>query len=334
LLGVLISKKVHTTEDQEIVASLNHSLNNLSDLFSSLLDVSRLGAGILDVNTQPIRLRDIFEALATEFSESLQNESINLRVKCQDITVNSDPLLLSRILRNLLTNAIVHSSCNKILLTGKRYEGKVRIMVMDNGIGIPDHEIDNIFKEFYRTPSKKSVGLGLGLSIVIKLCSLLGHEITTNSTLSKGMAFTITLPLLAIASNSETESQLVSGHDKITPRKLLVIDDDLYILDAMQKFLDTSGYQTHTASSFQSAKSIISDGFAPDIIISDYHLNDDVNGLQVLNAFAEMLPYPVKRLMLTGDTGPKMLEEIKSSQIPCLHKPVNVEKLMVQLQTL
>jgi len=335
LLGGLISKKARTPEDQEIVASLNHSLNSLSDLFSSLLDVSRLDAGILDVNSQSVRLLEIFDTLTTELSESLQNEGITLKVKCQDITVNSDPLLLTRILRNLLTNAIVHSDCNKILLVGKRYQGEARVIIMDNGKGIPDNEIENIFKEFYRTKSKKSAGLGLGLAIVMKLCSLLGHNISTRTSLSKGMAFTITLPLLQTTTiGSTSEPHPANDNVKITPHKLLVIDDDQDILDAMSKLLDNAGYHTRPANSFQNAKSIISEGFTPDIIICDYHLNEDITGLEVLNTFLKILPYPVRRLMLTGDTGPDMLEKIKASQIPCLHKPVNVDKLMVLLQKL
>jgi len=334
LIGALIEKKVKNPEDKEIAASLNQSLTSLSDLFSSLLDVSRLDAGILDVNLQPIILSDIFDALSSELSESLQQEGIQLTVRCQALVVESDPVLLIRILRNLMMNVITHADADRVLLIGKKYGDETRIILMDNGCGLEDGEVDNIFKEFYRTKTKKSAGLGLGLTIVKRLCLLLKHGISTSAAPSKGMSFIITLPLLTKIKNDFRTEALTYQATNNERHKIMVIDDDVIILEAMGRLFTEVGYQIRLASSVEDAKVTLAGNFKPDIIISDYHLDEEKNGLDALEELSCMLTYPVKKLILTGETGPNTLEEIKKSGVSCLHKPVDVNKLMLVIDAL
>lgn len=334
LLATLIGKKVDKEEDKELVVSLNHSLTGLSDLFTSLLDVSILDAGTLEINIQAIFLNDIFDALVLELSETVQQKGIELVVRCQPVIVQTDPVLFSRILRNIIVNAVTHSSATRILLVGRQYKGKVRVVVMDNGVGIPNTDIQQIFKEFYRNKTKKSTGLGLGLSIVKKLCVLLDHDIETRSIESKGVEFVITLPLIKKISQNNVPNSIKELPLEKNKYKLLFLDDDASIVDAMTKLLSEVGYQIRSACCIDDAVTILDSGYLPDLLISDYHLDEERTGVDAISVLSSMLSYPVATLMLTGETSSDTLEKIKSSKILCMHKPVNIPKLMMMIESL
>ena len=231
-------------------------------------------------------------------------------------------------------NVITHADADRVLLIGKKYGDETRIILMDNGCGLEDGEVDNIFKEFYRTKTKKSAGLGLGLTIVKRLCLLLKHGISTSAAPSKGMSFIITLPLLTKIKNDFRTEALTYQATNNERHKIMVIDDDAIILEAMGRLFTEVGYQIRLASSVEDAKVTLAGNFKPDIIISDYHLDEEKNGLDALEELSCMLSYPVKKLILTGETGPNTLEEIKKSGVSCLHKPVDVNKLMLVIDTL
>lgn len=354
--------RVRDAETQPLIKQIEDSILSIDGMLSALLDISKLDAGVIRPNVGPVAVAELFKRLETEY----QSHGINLfgtlrerrRFQRQDAdrhafnresgstlrmrpiwtVVQSDPTMLERILRNLISNALRYTRNGRVLVGVRRRGDKLRIEVYDTGPGIPEDQLDNIFLEFHRLGDSgrdRHQGLGLGLAIVNRLVTLLGHEIEVRSRLGHGSRFSITVPLYHDATRHLRVSPSVAPATILHGHRVLVLDDDKAVLAAMDGLLERWGCTVIKAGSLDEARRQIAGHLPPpELLIVDYRLEGEFSGLEAVSILQKDLRRYVPALVITGDTAPDRLREAEASGYPLLHKPVQPAKLRSALHHL
>lgn len=332
----VLGNKEQQPENREIISNIEASVASLDNLLNSLLDISRLEAGLIKPVMQSVPISAMIKHLTEEYSLIAKEEGIMFKSVIPNVVVYTDLNLLESILRNLISNALKHVDHGKVLLGCRRHGDNITIEVWDNGIGIPEGRLTDIFAEFIQVGNEgrdRSKGLGLGLSIVEKLAGLLGHRINVRSWEGNGSAFTIELPL---AHEKEISDKSKDTHavPLLTKGAVFIIDDEAAIRHSLSLVLEQKGYEVHATSgdNCQECKKSASEMTTqPDVIIADYRLQNGYTGTKAIKCLREMFKKDIPAVLLTGDTAPDRLVEAKQSGLPILHKPINVDDLMQQI---
>lgn len=322
----------------EHLMALRKTNEALANLFNSLLDVSRLNAGIVEVNNCHIGLRSIILPLQEEFKSQETVGSLTLMLECNNSAVLfTDPILLARILRNLLSNAIRYTRQGSVTLSCLTLNNNtVRISVIDTGIGIPESEQENIFTEYYQLENPErdsSKGLGLGLAIVKKLCALMEIPIICQSVVGEGSTFSLDVScgdsrLICCKEHNNTVA-IIAG------LIVLVIDDERNVLESMRCLLSQWGCAVITAESVcEALEKITKNHQYPQLIISDYRLREEETGAQAIAAVRQQCKANIPAILITGDTSEERLREANASGLYLLHKPVAPSKLRTVMNQL
>lgn len=247
-----------------------------------------------------------------------------------DSVVDTDPMLLGRIFRNLVNNAIQNTESGGVTIQCRRTAKAVMLSVADTGKGIPEEEKLRIFSEFHQVDSqdaRQGLGLGLGLSIVKRLCELLGIELTLKSSLGKGSVFTLAIPLgLAdnICSHAEVENKL-----NLEGARVLIIDDDKHIRQGMETLLQAVGCETVSAADARLAiSSLHSAKRPPSIIVADFHLANGKTGTMAIGEIRQEFGSAIPAVLVTGDTTIESEQEAARHSLNILHKPVSSDLLL------
>ncbi len=301
--------------------------------------MSKMDADAIDFQVQSVSAKTMMLKIADEFSVLAKEKNIRLRVRANDICVQTDPLWLERVLRNLLSNALRYTEQGSVLLSVRKRSGSALIQVWDTGVGIPEESIDEIFNEFTQLKIpviNGRVGLGLGLSIVHRLCKLMGHDISVNSTINKGSVFSLTLALGQEApANRALEYAVYAANHSLEGKCILVADDEAEVRQAMQMMLQKWGCRVLTADSFESAvRQIESEETLPDALVTDYRFADQNTGLDLVKHIEAAYSKRVPVLMVTGDTSVDNVRQFKASGVRVLHKPVQQAKIRMMLDHL
>lgn len=317
---------------EDTLNKIERSISSMVELFNAILDVTKLDAGVVQPNIGPIRLRKMFLYLADEFAPEADKKGLSLRVRAPDVWVESDEVLLERILRNLISNAIRHTSQGGILISSRPSQGKMRLQVWDTGTGIePEHQA-RIFEEFYQAGSdqnQSSQGLGLGLAIVRRLTRLLDYPLQLQSRPGRGTVIAIDLPV----TNRAVEEGLYAATEDKTIRGLaLVVDDDPSVLDALGNLLKQWGMGLMVANTLQQARQALQT--VPDIVLADYQLQHNETGLMVAELVKSRWGDAVPVVLITGDTRTETIKTLRETGLSVLHKPVRVTQLRSVLETL
>lgn len=313
-----------------LVQRIADSIDALDRLFDELLDISRLDAGTVEVRRRDVSLRPIFERLDAVFAGDAAARELRLRFVPTALAVHTDPILLERILANLVSNAIRYTRDGGVLVGARRRAGKVEVCVCDTGIGIADDQRGLIFDEFYQigNPGRdRRQGLGLGLAIVRRLTTLLGLDLRLRSVVGQGTCFTIPLPA---ASGAPDDTQTVRGPEHqlaFFKGRALIIDDDADIREATTHLLSSWGMDARAVGHLAGAIGQIDAGFVPDVILADLRLGEAVDGIGVIARLREQLARPVAALLISGDTGARELARVKESGLLLLTKPVAPARL-------
>lgn len=338
LFADALNPEVTTARGRTLINNLTRSVESIDELLSSLLDISKLDAGVVKVNAADIPLQPILQKIHNEFFNTATNRGLSFRVHGCDLAVKSDPVLLTNIIRNLVSNALRYTRHGGVLVGCRaRHSGDgeyVAIEVWDTGRGIPEAEREKIFAEFYQldNPERdRGKGLGLGLAICQRLCGLLKHDLELNSRPGRGSVFRVYAP--RARSNARFEIQPPEP-DTVRPAQLehpvvLVVDDEKEILTAMQSVLGTWNCRVLTAGSKQEALETIAGSpyGNPDLVICDYRLRGTETGSDVIAAIQSRLNRKTPAIIMTGDTDPERLREAESSGHVLLHKPVKPAEL-------
>ncbi|TXI30769.1 MAG: hybrid sensor histidine kinase/response regulator [Nitrosomonas oligotropha] len=334
-----LSDRVQDANTSALITQINSAIRTMNTMLSALLDVSKLDAGVIKPATEPVDLATLFTRLASEFVPIAQENHNRLRVQMTAAVVQSDPLMLERMLRNLISNALRYTMQGRVLVVARVYDQLVRISVMDTGMGIPADQLDKIFIEFYQVgnPARnRQQGLGLGLSIVKKLADLLKHPITVSSTIGVGSCFSITLPLAQISQDFSSAKLPDDFIDfSLAGYLVLVIDDDVTILDAMRSLLTYWGCRVMVAThSSDALQQIASDDSEIDLLIIDYRLSENQSGIVTARKIQNHVRLSLPVILLTGDTAPERLREATASGFALLHKPVEIPMLRSMMEKL
>lgn len=334
-MGLLLHSLEDRVEDKSTLATLQQlelAHESMEKLFGALLDVSKLDAGAVDIHLQDFSLVELLNELHDEFKPSSQAKGLLLELQAEDVIVRSDPILLIRILRNLINNAIVHTESGSVCISTVVKPQAVDVVVTDTGPGIPAAEHSRIFSEFHqlRNPERNlAKGLGLGLAIVKRLCNLLGHDVGLASTPGRGTVFTLTVARRTRGSVTSIryrpDAPAIAGN--LAGVGVLVIDDDRAILRAMNELLQRWGMEVEVASGAEEAMAILTTGFKPDILLCDYRLGGSMTGVDLLQVLSRKIGNRVPGLLVSGDTAPQRIKEAHASGYPLLHKPVHPAKL-------
>lgn len=323
-----LESRIQYPEVRGIVDNIRISTDSLSDLLNSLLDISKLDAGVLEPRSTDFALRPLLERIQTDFNDVASGKALRLRIVDCGFVIHTDSAMLERILRNLVSNAIRYTPMGSVLLGCRRKANTVSIEVHDTGIGIKQDEMDNIFEEFYQieNPERdRRKGLGLGLAIVKRLADLLGCELTVSSTPNTGSVFRIGVPYVGTALPQTTPVQTFTNDLQGT--RVLVIDDETMIRVGMRKVLEEWGCEVQEAESIEQALNIVKQGCSIDIILTDYRLRENTTGIEAIHGIHNACEEDIPAIILTGDTDPQRLREAKKSGFKLLHKPVSSAKL-------
>ncbi|WP_119460953.1 ATP-binding protein [Rhodospirillaceae bacterium SYSU D60014] len=322
--------------NEEIIAALEDSLRATNGLLDSLLEMSRLDAGVLEPKPRDFAIGDLLDRMEHEFAGPAAEKGIGLRVVASSAFVHSDPTLLDRMLRNLVSNAVRYTSKGRILIGCRRRGSTLRVEICDTGIGIPADKLDAIFEEFLQlgNPERdRTRGLGLGLAIVHRLAKLLGHRIDVRSEPGRGSRFAVEMPVAhasaPVGRSTETAADSLAG------ALLVAIDDEAMQLRAMSEVFRRWGCVVIAAvSAAEAIDKLSSDGRVPAAVIADYRLRDGATGVEAISAIGSSVGRPVPGIILTGDIEPVRLQEVVATGLVLLHKPIDAESLRQVLQRL
>lgn len=303
-------------------------------LLNAILDISKLDAGTITPLIKTFSVSTIFINLQAEFKTLAAEKNIELRIQKCNLSINTDPILLERILRNLIANAIRYTSKGKVLIGCRRHAHSVSIHVMDTGIGIPHDKQNDIFIPFIQlgNPERdRGKGLGLGLSIVQRTADLLGHTLSLKSTQNKGTAISIDVPLSDQVQVETHNHQSTTNTENISGKRVLIIDDDTDVRTAMSGLLKSWGCLPLAFQNIHDAlKYSNQNKEAIDVILSDFSLPENTSGIQAIAELRTQYHSNIPAALITGDTSVERLQEAKNNDHPIIHKPV----LASELQTL
>ncbi|MDH3712675.1 MAG: ATP-binding protein [Gammaproteobacteria bacterium] len=333
-----LANQVNSPASQPLIERINDSIRAIDSMLSALLDISKLDAGVVQPDYGTVALRPLVRRLQKEFQPVAERTGNALHVRVREADVTSDGLMLERLLRNLLSNALRYTQRGKVLLAVRPLGTTVRVDVCDTGIGIPGAQLQEIFTEFHQlgNPQRdRRQGLGLGLAIVKRIADLLGHDIHVHSLVGRGSRFRVTLKRAQPASQSAREEpDTAPDRDDLHGFCVLVLDDDKYILDAMQSLLRSWGVVVLGAASISAAADLLeSSTHRPQLLLVDYRLQDRGTGIQAIHGLQHLLEENVPAVLLTGDTAPDRLRQAQASGIPLLYKPVRPAELRSLLRS-
>ncbi|MFZ2854033.1 MAG: hybrid sensor histidine kinase/response regulator [Rhodocyclaceae bacterium] len=319
---------------EQVLEHLGASAQSLEELLNELLDISKLEAGLFQPQTRPLSLQEIFDTLEHELRPVAEEKGIELGFVATRVSIESDPNMLGRILRNIITNAIRYTEQGAVLVGCRRKGSHVAIAVCDTGLGIAAEHHQAIFREFHQlgNPERdRRKGLGLGLAIVDGLCRILDHPLELKSSVGRGSTFLVHVPV-AVAGEAYLRAVPEAASPGLQGVAVLVIDDEPSIRQAMSEVLAGWGCRVLTAESAQDALAkLAAESFSPDVIIADYRLREGLCGTEAIAEVRRFIGHAVPAAILTGDTAPERLREASASGFLLLHKPVKPARLRAVL---
>jgi signal transduction histidine kinase len=315
----------------------DNALASVEAILDALLDISRLESGSAGISTGPFAISGLLQRLKDEFMPLAVAKGLDLRVVPSSAVIVSDPSCLRRILQNLLSNAIRYTQRGKILVGVRRNAGMARIEVWDTGMGIPEEEQENVFKEFHRVhPSASaSAGLGLGLAIVERACAVLNHSLTLASEPGKGTVFKVLANFADerdLQPASEAPTATVPDEPAGGSRIVFLIENDENLRQALVLLLETWGYMALDAASGEEAMALLDEvDIMPDVFLVDHQLGKGMSGLDFIREIRKRHD-AVAAAIITADRTKALMRECAAEAVPVMHKPLSPEALEIVLQ--
>ncbi|MCF3974982.1 chemotaxis protein CheB [Paracoccus salsus] len=340
LLHNLLARNRPSTEGVRLAALLDQTLNSMTRMLDSMLDVNRIESGIVRPDIRPVAIGPLMQRLAVEFGPLCDLKGLRLRSVPCSAWVCTDLQLLEQMLRNLLSNAMKYTPKGGILMGCRRRGEELHVVVCDTGIGVTEAETVQIF-DAYRQGEKAAAlsagGLGLGLSIVQRLAELMEHPITLRSTPGEGSSFSITLPMVDPAPEGLPPPQ--PGPDVIGAARLagtiLLVEDEEPLRDLLANVLRQEG---HTVIAKADAKDALAwasgDVARPDLLLTDFELRGGASGLKLAQDLPDVLGEAVPTIILTGDITSDTMKHIAASPCHQVAKPVMPEVLLALIADL
>lgn len=325
--------------EQKLLGKIKSSITALNAMFDSLLNISKLDADVMQVNHRTFRLENLANALRDLTEAKASNKGLVLSMVSPDWVVRGDKLLLQQIISNLLSNAIQYTERGQVEVRFSSKQGCLAIEVSDTGPGIDKSEQALIFNEFYRGDKTRTLhdGLGLGLSIVQRLCHFIGADIQVHSEPGQGTTFTVTTPFPTSTSEELIQDARTAPktHDlsrSLQGKCIAVIEDNPIIVEAYRQILASKGAQVHVLSEIESELDTQLETMGRiDCIMSDYrltHTTGDVLIQKLRDSYNEEIP----AVIVTADTSPSHIHLFAELNIQVLHKPVSFQDVVAAIK--
>ncbi len=331
LLMEALSTRATDPAMRKILTTMDRALGALKMLLDGLLDVSRLEAGAVEPKRAVFPVTELLDRIAANSRPVAVRKGLLLHISPCGAYVDSDPMLLGRILQNLVENALRYTSRGRVLVGCRRRGAVLRIEVWDTGIGIPADRQEDIFQEFVQVGNAsrdRDQGLGLGLAVVRRLARMLNHPVSLRSAPGQGSVFRVEVPLAEPPAPSKT---LPAGFP-VTARmragaRVLVVEDDPIVREGLCAMIRQWGHEVHPAGSFGEAVETLRRHPDPDVIVADYRLGEGHTGTETIREVRRLSKRPIPGILVTGDTAPDRLAEAEAGKFRILHKPVMAEDL-------
>ena len=339
LFGSAIHARLRDSPDEPLAKNLMHCVDALETSFSAMLDLSKLDAGVVEVNVRPVALAIVFRRLSSTFARQAEARGLSLRFKPGNKWVHADPGLLERLLGNLIHNALKFTANGGVLVLARGTGQKVHLEVWDTGCGISAHELTLVFDEFYQIGNQerdRAKGLGMGLAIVKRLSHLMQSPVAVYSRPGRGTVFKLSLdaaPKAALQRETNFQSINSGVFRALTGMRVLVVDDELAVRESTAAALRLYGLQVELADSLEQAIAAAGQwGDKLDALITDYRLRNGLDGLKVAAAVQALLNRKIPTLLITGDTAPERVRMAQKSGLKVMYKPVKINDMVEALR--
>lgn len=341
LFGAVLEKELHGTPHHLHAARLMRAVQALGTSLDTMLDVSRLDAGVIEARPRAVPVNEVFMALQSLFEQRAEAKGLHLRLRASPSWVRSDPDLLVRLLANVVENAIKYTHSGGVLVVARDRGTQVWVECYDTGIGIPPDQLTRIYDEFYQVdnPARdRSRGLGIGLAVVRRLAGLLGHPIEMQSRPGRGSRFRVVVPAAPAApepaaARLQGDARFAAGHGM--PRRVLLLDDEVQAGEAMQALFDALGVPSERAEdesvAAQALQAAAAAGRPFEALLCDYRLANGVDGLDAALRLRALASGDLPFLLVTGETAPARLQRVRELGVPVLFKPVGAGALVQAL---
>jgi two-component system, sensor histidine kinase len=328
-----LEQRLASSPEKPLVRNMMNAIESLEQSFGAILDISRLDAGTVQTAPQSFQIRDVFRRLYQQFGGDAEARGLALRFRATRRIVLTDPLLLERVLANLVQNALRYTQRGGVLVAARQRMRGVLLEVWDTGLGIPEDKRDIIFREFYQldNPERdRARGLGMGLAIVRRLCHLLDLPLELQSTPGRGSVFRVIVP----PGDASAVNKPPAEADTLPPRltgvvTVLLIDDDRSIRDATRELLVPMQVEVLAAATIDEALTLaVHSSKQIDLIVSDWRLRAQENGIAAVQAVRGVVGAATPAVLITGDTSPELLRSAHESGLAVLHKPLQPRQLL------
>ena len=328
-----LAERPHDDETKRLVTGMEASVRAMQDMLVGFFDISQLDSGTAPVEPVAFPIERVLAPLRSSFTSAAHEKGLRLRLRQSSAWVCSEPRLLHRILLNLVSNALRYTERGTVLAACRpTHDGKrLRIEVRDSGIGIAAEHHEAIFQEFFQVNNperNRAKGLGVGLSLFQRACRILDHPLTVRSAPDCGRCFTLTLPLAPAQSVDEpaqaAESTASAGIEGL---HVMVIEGDVLGRDGLAAELKSWGCRVTLAQGAQMACDLLALDQVPEIIISDFRLEDGTDGIHAVRRVRETAGGQIAACLITGETDAEVKQQARAEGLPLLYKPVRPAKL-------
>ncbi|HWP18032.1 MAG TPA: hybrid sensor histidine kinase/response regulator [Burkholderiaceae bacterium] len=342
LFAEALRQKSRDEEVIQLVNSINSSVDALEGLFSELLDITKIDTGAVEPKPQHFSLRELFTRLRLHFEPVAFEKGLQLKFRGEQHFAYADPVLVDRILRNLVSNAIRYTEDGGVLVTCRPRRGeKLLVQVWDSGIGIREGEQARVFEEFYqvhadqRPAPHQRKGLGLGLSIALRLARLMETPLTLRSQYGRGTVFSLLLPLGRAQRAPEAPASRSALGLTLDRRLIVVVEDDAAVRDGLEVLLKGWGATVAAFDTVQAcatwAQRSAAEGLRPDLAIVDYRIDHETTGIEALLALRTHFGPDLPAIVVTGSTTAMLDQEAARHGFHLLIKPVVPNKLRAMI---
>jgi PAS domain S-box-containing protein len=323
-------------EGRNLVGGIARSLDTMSSILSSLLDVNRLEAGDLRPSKRDFAINEVFDSLAADFLDSVAEKGVRWRLVRSKLLIRSDKGMLEAMLRNLLSNAVRYTDRGTILLGCRRAGDKIRIEVWDSGVGISQDQLPHIFQEYYQgAHGAERGGFGLGLAIVRRIGKILEHRIDVRSTPGRGTVFSIEVPRGDSSRDTMERVRTPRFEREDFPDSILVVEDEKNVRASLSRLLKTKGMDAIVVATADDALGRINrQEIRPDLLICDYNLRGSANGVDTVNALRAALAWNIPAIVMTGDIRSEVVDRVAAHGISVLIKPFQADELLQRITRL
>ncbi|MCB1385356.1 MAG: hybrid sensor histidine kinase/response regulator [Nitratireductor sp.] len=325
-----------TGAGQLLATQIARSLETMNELLKTLLDISKLDAGVVEPKIEPIALHDLVDRLRSDFAPIAEEKGLELRIRCDHQTVLSDRTMLRRMLQNLLSNALRYTASGGVILAARPYREAIAVDVVDTGPGIPAAFREAVFEEFHRgaLPTgherDSASGLGLGLSIVRRVANTLGHGLQLDSVEGRGTRFRILLPRSKAPApiGHEERRDLKAPASRLAGARILFIENDPAGITAGLTLFKSWGCDARVAGTSADVLGVLADTrWQPDIIVADQHLDHGDLGTLAVEAARQKLGSGVPALIVTADSSPELERAAHDNRMELMKKPLKPARL-------